>query len=41
MFWMRNKENSYPIHKLIWRPVEWALAGDSLEALRLSMSKTL
>ena len=21
MFWMRNKENSFPIHFLIWRPV--------------------
>ena len=21
MFWMRNKENNYPIHTLIWRPV--------------------
>ena len=20
MFWMRNKENSFPIHTLIWRP---------------------
>ena len=20
MFWMRNKENSIPIHTLIWRP---------------------
>ena len=22
MFWMRNKENNFPIHTLIWRP-EW------------------
>ena len=21
MFWMRNKENNFPIHTLIWRPV--------------------
>ena len=21
MFWMKNKENSFPIHTLIWRPV--------------------
>ena len=21
MFWMRNKENRFPIHTLIWRPV--------------------
>ena len=21
MFWMRNKENSFPIHTLIWSPV--------------------
>ena len=20
MFWIRNKENSFPIHTLIWRP---------------------
>ena len=20
MFWMRNKENKFPIHTLIWRP---------------------
>ena len=20
MFWMRNKENNFPIHTLIWRP---------------------
>ena len=21
MFWVRNEENSFPIHTLIWRPV--------------------
>ena len=23
MFWMRNKENNFPIHTLIWRPECW------------------
>ena len=25
MFWMRNKENSFPIHALIWSPGVWML----------------
>ena len=23
MFWMRNKENNFPIRTLIWRPAFW------------------
>ena len=23
MFWMRNKENNFPIRTLIWRPAVW------------------
>ena len=30
MFWMRNKENSYPIHTLIWRPDEMTLLKEDL-----------
>ena len=31
MFWMRNKENSFPIRTLIWRP-GWSQLGSKLFA---------
>ena len=27
MFWMRNKENKFPIHTLIWRPALKGIPG--------------
>ena len=24
MFWMRNKENNFPIRTLVWRPDNWS-----------------
>ena len=37
MFWMRNKENNFPIHTLIWGPVIYIniLFMPAVKALRL------
>ena len=49
MFWMRNKENSFPKHTLIWRPVVWEqdssptrqFTGMVFEDISLTLLKTV
>ena len=36
MFLMRNKENSFPIHTLIWRPVNLLVDSDVHDASDMS-----
>ena len=41
MFWMRNKENNFPIYILIWRPASLENCVDPLERLKIRSSYTI
>ena len=41
MFWMRNKENSFPTHTLIWRPAFFSFCSQKKLDIRARSYKML
>ena len=44
MFWIRNKENNFPIHTLIWRPgliQVFTFGGSQIRILRKNLKVVL
>ena len=41
MFWMRNNENNFPIHTLIWKPASLENHVDTQEWLEIRSSYTI